>query len=219
MRVLQLYLFYPYKSMACITHITLPTLRVLGKLYSKTLYTSQIIDYDDLNINATEVDNMANKYYEVVATINGEDEIMFGSFNRDDCSYEVEAEKDSWKGDGYKRIRIISRETEDTPDPEVYGNEIQPLVVEGTEEQIDYNNLVKHYNLDGGDYIWINSLNGVAYYAPNDEEWGEIIAVSHTDKLAAYTNFYDMTDMEYPESEYAMVKHQGQLIHKFEVRS
>lgn len=67
---------------------------------------------------------MQNKYYEVVATIDGEGEILFGSFVRSDCVYEIEAERDSWKSDGYKGIKIVSREVEEAPDPVVYAEHI-----------------------------------------------------------------------------------------------
>jgi len=67
---------------------------------------------------------MANKYYEVVGKIDGKQEVLFGSFVRADCKYEMDAEKEGWKDDGYKGIKIVSRDTEDTPDPEVYEGEI-----------------------------------------------------------------------------------------------
>lgn len=65
-----------------------------------------------------------NTYHEVTAEIDGEKEIMFGSFVRQDCVYEIQAERDSWKEDGYKKIKIERRETTDTPDAEVYKDEI-----------------------------------------------------------------------------------------------
>ena len=65
-----------------------------------------------------------NTYYQVVAAIDGEQEILFGSFVRSDCTYEIEAERDTWKGDGYKGIKIVPKEVEDTPDPEVYQGQV-----------------------------------------------------------------------------------------------
>jgi hypothetical protein len=64
-----------------------------------------------------------NTYYEIQAKFEGEIEILFGSFDRSDCAYELEAEKESWKDQGYKQIKIVSRQTEESPDPEVYGDE------------------------------------------------------------------------------------------------
>ena len=65
-----------------------------------------------------------NKYYEVTATFKDESEVLYGSFLRSDCVDEVDAERDSWKDDGYKRIKIVSREVIDTPDKEVYDGQL-----------------------------------------------------------------------------------------------
>ncbi len=67
---------------------------------------------------------MTNTYFEVVADIDGETETLFGSFVRADCKHEIEAERDSWKDQGYRKIRLISKETAEVPDPEVYKEEI-----------------------------------------------------------------------------------------------
>ena len=67
----------------------------------------------------SETDDMTT-YYEITAKIDGNIEVLFGSFVKSDCTYELDAEKSSWKDQGYKAIKITSRETEDTPDPEVY---------------------------------------------------------------------------------------------------
>jgi hypothetical protein len=63
---------------------------------------------------------MTTTYYEVTGTIQGETEILFGSFVRGDCAYELDAERDSWKDEGYRALHIAARETSDTPDPSVY---------------------------------------------------------------------------------------------------
>ncbi len=72
------------------------------------------------------------KYYDVMARIDGEDEQLFGSYVREDCVSEIECERDSWKEQGYKAIRIVSRETTEQPDPEVYADDIESglLVIE-----------------------------------------------------------------------------------------
>ena len=63
-----------------------------------------------------------SKYYEVKAlNIDGQDEVLFGSFDRSDCTYEMQAERVSWKADGYTHISLTSRLTTDQPDPQVYG--------------------------------------------------------------------------------------------------
>jgi len=61
-----------------------------------------------------------NTYFEVKAEIDGEVEILFGSYDKQDCIYEKEAERDSWKEQGYKKIKIVSRQVEEKPDKEVY---------------------------------------------------------------------------------------------------
>jgi len=60
-------------------------------------------------------------YFEVTGVQKGKTEVLFGSFLRDDCVDEKEAERDSWKNDGYSAIKITSRETKDKPDKEIYG--------------------------------------------------------------------------------------------------
>ncbi len=71
------------------------------------------------------------KYYEVTATIDGETEVMFGSYDREECLYEVEAERDHWKGQGYKKIKVGSRPVADAPDPEIYEEIAEPILEVG----------------------------------------------------------------------------------------
>ncbi len=61
-------------------------------------------------------------YYKVIAKIDGDRDILFGSFDKQDCNDEIEAERDTWKMDGFKSIRIEARQTEETPSAEVYGD-------------------------------------------------------------------------------------------------
>jgi len=61
-------------------------------------------------------------YYEVIATIENAPEIMYGSFDRQDCVDEIDAEKETWKQQGYKSIKIKSRQTTDQPDKDIYPN-------------------------------------------------------------------------------------------------
>jgi hypothetical protein len=72
-----------------------------------------------------------NKYWELVADIDGATEIQFGSFINSEVEFEKDAEKESLKGMGFTKIRITSRMTEESPDPEVYGvNEFTNAVIE-----------------------------------------------------------------------------------------
>ena len=64
------------------------------------------------------------KYYEVTAMIDGEKEVLYGSYQKADCVYEKEAEKEGWKDQGYKKIKIEVRDVSETPDEEIYDNEI-----------------------------------------------------------------------------------------------
>lgn len=61
-----------------------------------------------------------NNYYEISGTIDSEEEILFGSFERADCVYELEAEKEQWKEEGYKKLRIKPKKTSEEASAEVY---------------------------------------------------------------------------------------------------
>ncbi len=63
---------------------------------------------------------MSHTYYEVKAVFEGETEVLYGSFNPSDARYELQAEKEGWKAEGYKLFGIQSRQVKDAPDPEVY---------------------------------------------------------------------------------------------------
>ena len=76
-------------------------------------------------------------YYEVTAKIEGQVEVLYGSFLRSDCAAEIEAERESWKDEGYRGIKIVSRETADEPSDEVYDErEIAAINGEIDEEEI-----------------------------------------------------------------------------------
>jgi hypothetical protein len=62
-------------------------------------------------------------YYEVQA-VNKEDneaEVLFGSYDKQDCLSELDAEREYWRQD-YKKITMISRQVNEAPDPEVYSD-------------------------------------------------------------------------------------------------
>jgi len=61
-----------------------------------------------------------NNYYLVVAEYEGITETLYSSFIKQDCIDEVDAEKFNWEESGYKKIKITTVKTADTPDPEVY---------------------------------------------------------------------------------------------------
>lgn len=56
----------------------------------------------------------------VTGVLNGRTEKLYGSFDKSDCTYELDAERESWKAEGYKKFKIISKETADKPDKKVY---------------------------------------------------------------------------------------------------
>ena len=67
------------------------------------------------------------KYFEVQAiNSDGESETLYGSFLRSDCKDEIDAERSSWKDQGYRKISIVAVETPDEPDPEVYPGVVTP---------------------------------------------------------------------------------------------
>jgi hypothetical protein len=63
-------------------------------------------------------------YHEITATHGSCDEqvVLYGSFARPDCVSELETERENWIDEGYRKIRITSRQTSESPDPEVYGS-------------------------------------------------------------------------------------------------
>ncbi len=73
--------------------------------------------------NSTKTSKLT-RYFEVVGTIDGTREVLFGSFVRADCIGEIDAEIESWRADGYRNVTIVSRETTDAPDLKVYAESI-----------------------------------------------------------------------------------------------
>jgi hypothetical protein len=59
-------------------------------------------------------------YYKVQGTIDGQAEQLFGSYVKEHCTYELDAERDTWKDEGYKAIKIVSVRTEDAPMKGIY---------------------------------------------------------------------------------------------------
>ena len=67
------------------------------------------------------------------------------------------------------------------------------------------------------DLLKVAEINEIHYYIPNDEEEGTIIALSHQYKIAHITDFFEMDDMEYPDSDYIQVVYNNELMCRFEV--
>lgn len=66
---------------------------------------------------------MKYNYYEITATFDGVSEVLFGSYLKSDVNCEYNSEKASWKEQGYKQIEKTSRLVDESPDPEVYGDD------------------------------------------------------------------------------------------------
>ena len=64
--------------------------------------------------------NETYTYFQVMGKYQGTFEPLFGSYVREDCEYELDAERESWRGEGYKNLSIVSRQVSAAPDPEVY---------------------------------------------------------------------------------------------------
>jgi hypothetical protein len=138
------------------------------------------------------------KYYEVIGTIDGDKEALYGSFMRE----------------GYKGIKIVSRETTEQPDREVYKDD---AIIIQADAYTEMKKLELTDELEQGtDYFLVGDIGDIQYYSPNDEDWGAIIAVSDKHQLAIDTGFYEMDDMEDEDSDYAIVFHGGILCCRFE---
>jgi len=72
-----------------------------------------------------------NNYYEITAVFKecGSTEVMYGSFDKNEVKSELDECKQGWIWDGYKTFKIVTRQTTDTPDPEIYGDELYKKAV------------------------------------------------------------------------------------------
>lgn len=158
---------------------------------------------------------LTNKYYDVFGTIDGEQEQLFGSFNRQDCKDELDAERETWKDQGYKKLTIVSRITDDKPDLEVYKDEYLQDAIQSQENT--FNDVV-----DCPDLELVDTINGIDYYHSGDE-FDFITATDRSNEVAIYTEFLEMDDF-YPIetsqgdqiSDYAIVNNNGLLMCLFE---
>jgi hypothetical protein len=64
------------------------------------------------------------KYYQLHAQLDGQLDVIFGSYIKQDCKDELDCERESLKDQGYKGFKIVAIEVEDTPDLDVYDGQI-----------------------------------------------------------------------------------------------
>ena len=76
-------------------------------------------------------------------------------------------------------------------------------------ELMDWYTLADELMERGCEYFLTGEVDGILYYMPNDEDWGCVIAVDHKHHLACDTGFYEMDDIEMPDSDYALTFHPG----------
>jgi len=62
-----------------------------------------------------------NTYHVINASIEGQNIELFGSFDKNDCIYELEANVSQWKQEGFKAIKLAKRLTVNKPNAKVYG--------------------------------------------------------------------------------------------------
>ena len=62
------------------------------------------------------------EYYTIKALApDGTEETLFQTYDKSDARYELDANKEGWKHEGYKQIKLSSEQREESPDEEVYG--------------------------------------------------------------------------------------------------
>ena len=103
------------------------------------------------------------------------------------------------------------------------GPEVYAPTGENPEQQRRFYDELQAYKLDdalvgSSDYFLVGTCGKVKMYAPNDETWGAIIAVSHDDMLASETGFYEVVDLvsDSPYDDYNQVVHNGTIVCKFQ---
>ena len=62
------------------------------------------------------------KYFQIIGVnADGIVEILYGSYDKAEAEYELEATRDSWKDEGYRGIKLGWKATEEAPDAGIYG--------------------------------------------------------------------------------------------------
>ena len=149
-----------------------------------------------------------NTYYEITANIDGETEILFGSFDKSDCAYELDAEKESWKCEGFKSIKIVSRKTEEKPDAEVYGDSVACGV---TYTEACEGFVVATITNDAG-----QELDIVEH--PEDGDESTLLVVDHSSKSVFDSEDWDSEDM-LQGGDYTPYVVDGELMREFQLDS
>jgi len=80
-------------------------------------YLAAFSSYTPVLVEETQA---VNTYYEITGEMDGKTEVLFGTFDKSEIKPELDAERDNWKEQGYKKIAKTSRKVSETPDPEVY---------------------------------------------------------------------------------------------------
>tara|TARA_R100001440_G_scaffold73946_1_gene98891 strand:- start:1881 stop:2120 length:240 start_codon:yes stop_codon:yes gene_type:complete len=71
------------------------------------------------------------KYYEIVSSCGT---VQYGSYDRQEALYELEAERDNYKEDGYKGTKLRWKAVEEAPDPAIYGKKFKPNTIQVVSE-------------------------------------------------------------------------------------
>ena len=61
------------------------------------------------------------KYFQITAKLDGATETLYGSYDKAEAEYELEATRDSWKDEGYRGIKLGWKATDEAPDADIYG--------------------------------------------------------------------------------------------------
>ena len=63
------------------------------------------------------------KYYEVIANCNT---VLYGSYDQAEAKFELEAERNTYKEDGYKGVKLRWKAVDEAPDVGIYGKAFKP---------------------------------------------------------------------------------------------
>jgi hypothetical protein len=69
---------------------------------------------------------------------------------------------------------------------------------------------------DSDDYYLIHTKDDIEFYAPEDETWGAIVAVSRENRLAKNTGFFELDDMVSEYTDYHQIVDNGRICCAFE---
>ena len=81
-----------------------------------------------LNSNTKQNQIMTKfKYFVIFAKLGkGGYENLYGSYDKSEAQYELEAMRDHWKDEGYRGIKLGWKATEESPDVGIYGKDFKP---------------------------------------------------------------------------------------------